>query len=234
MFKSPMSKLVSLAVGFALASGNPATVSAQPTGTLTGTVSVEGVGLAGIAVTLSGAATAMTESGAGGQFAFTNLLPGGYTVSVTTSPDQFVPNPTQSFTLSPGAAVVQDFSVRQIRYLTVSVNTDPDSASVRVSPDPLIIRSGDSLEWRLEDGLRGPFAVQFEPISPLTYRRLRTREGENVLAGRVRWGVFPGSYSYFIAVEIGGVIYTEDPELIDENGDNPPPGDTIRGGSGVG
>ena len=51
--------------------------------TISGAVTVDNVGTAGITVTLGGAAVAATETGPGGAYTFTNLTPGAYTVTVT-------------------------------------------------------------------------------------------------------------------------------------------------------
>ena len=50
---------------------------------ISGRVSVEGMGLDGIAVTLSGAADASTTTDAGGQYSFAGLAAGDYTVSIS-------------------------------------------------------------------------------------------------------------------------------------------------------
>jgi len=51
--------------------------------TISGAVTVDNVGTAGVAVALSGGATAATETGPGGAFSFTGLTPGAYTVTIT-------------------------------------------------------------------------------------------------------------------------------------------------------
>ena len=51
--------------------------------TISGAVTVDNVGTAGITVTLGGAAAAATETGPGGAYTVTNLTPGAYTVTVT-------------------------------------------------------------------------------------------------------------------------------------------------------
>lgn len=55
--------------------------------TISGAVTIDNVGVAGIPVALSGDAVANTETGPGGAFAFTNLDPGAYTVTIT-APDE--------------------------------------------------------------------------------------------------------------------------------------------------
>jgi len=50
---------------------------------IAGRVSVEGMGLAGVTVTLSGAADANTTTNAGGQYSFSGLAAGDYTVTIS-------------------------------------------------------------------------------------------------------------------------------------------------------
>ncbi len=57
---------------------------------ISGRVSVEGMGLEGIAVTLSGAADDTTTTDAGGQYAFAGLAAGDYTVSIAVESDAYV------------------------------------------------------------------------------------------------------------------------------------------------
>ncbi|MDE0073701.1 MAG: carboxypeptidase regulatory-like domain-containing protein [Gammaproteobacteria bacterium] len=57
---------------------------------ISGRVSVEGMGLGDIAVTLSGAADASTTTDAGGQYAFAGLAAGDYTVSIAVDDPAYV------------------------------------------------------------------------------------------------------------------------------------------------
>ena len=57
---------------------------------ISGRVSVEGMGLGDIAVTLSGAADASTMTDAGGQYAFAGLAAGDYTVSIAVDDPAYV------------------------------------------------------------------------------------------------------------------------------------------------
>ena len=55
-------------------------------GTISGTVSVEGTGLAGVTVNLVGAASQSATTGAGGTFSFANVPAGTYGVQVSGGP----------------------------------------------------------------------------------------------------------------------------------------------------
>ena len=57
---------------------------------ISGRVSVEGMGLDGITVTLSGAADATKTTDAGGQYAFAGLAAGDYTVTIAVASDAYV------------------------------------------------------------------------------------------------------------------------------------------------
>ena len=57
---------------------------------ISGRVSVEGMGLDGIAVTLSGAADASTMTDAGGQYSFSGLAAGDYTVTIAVESPAYV------------------------------------------------------------------------------------------------------------------------------------------------
>ena len=57
---------------------------------ISGRVSVEGMGLGDISVTLSGAADASTTTDAGGQYAFAGLAAGDYTVTIAVASDAYV------------------------------------------------------------------------------------------------------------------------------------------------
>ncbi len=70
-----------------------------PVGTISGTVTIEGTAVAGVAATLSSGATATT--GAGGDFSFTGVEAGTYTVTISGYPeDATFAQATQSATIS--------------------------------------------------------------------------------------------------------------------------------------
>lgn len=96
---------------------------------------------------------------------------------------------------------------------TVTISVDTRTGIVRAFPNPLYIAPGHCVMWVSTDG---PWAVHFSPISPLRHRRV-SGAASDYGGGCARTDIFPGKYSYFVAVEVGGRIYTEDPELIDEN-----------------
>jgi hypothetical protein len=70
----------------------PVSLSLSPVfeSVITGTVSVEGTPLSGVPVTLSGTASAQTETGAGGGFSFSGLQDGPYTLTLSGVPQDVV------------------------------------------------------------------------------------------------------------------------------------------------
>ena len=85
---------------------------------------------------------------------------------------------------------------------------------VVVEPNPCYIGPGDEVVWSCEDGY--PFAIHFDPLSPVEHRRA-SAPGGAMIGEQVRGKILPGKYRYLVAVFDGNRIHTEDPELIDEN-----------------
>ena len=112
-----------------------------------------------------------------------------------------------------------DVNVEPMRH-QLRVTVDPEVGRVSVTPSPVYIASGDTVEWTYEGG---PFAIQFEPFSPLARRRLWTTGDQTTVEGEIRANNVPGTYRYFVAVWHDGEIYTEDPELIDDPPVRSPP-----------
>ncbi len=84
--------------------------TAEQLATISGAVTVDNVGTAGIAVALSGGATASTETGPNGAFMFTNLSPGSYTVTVTPPPDVTFTATSKDVTVNAGETAVVNFA----------------------------------------------------------------------------------------------------------------------------
>lgn len=96
---------------------------------------------------------------------------------------------------------------------TITITVDESHRALVVDPNPLYIGPGDSVTWQMVEP--HPWTVHFTSTSPLTHRRIISYgEPER---GTVRNPLAPGKYTYFVAAEVDGLIYTADPELIDEN-----------------
>jgi hypothetical protein len=65
--------------------------------TISGQIAASGTGLSGVTVALSGASTATTTTGSGGNYSFTALAPGTYTVTPSRAGYTFTP-PSRTFT----------------------------------------------------------------------------------------------------------------------------------------
>ena len=83
--------------------------SATGTGSIQGTVTIGGSPLDGIAVALSGTASANTTTNASGTYSFTDLASGDYTITITPPPGADI-GTTQTITLGPGEAATVNFA----------------------------------------------------------------------------------------------------------------------------
>ena len=86
-------------------------------GTVSGTVSVEGTGLAGVTVSLVGAASQSATTGAGGTYSFSNVPAGTYGVQISGGPADvtFATTSTVITISTSGQTVTADFGGNYIR-----------------------------------------------------------------------------------------------------------------------
>lgn len=76
------------------------------------------------------------------------------------------------------------------------------------SLNPVYAMPGDRIEWSSQ---QGPWAVHHGPLTPFRVIHIQGRPGE--WAGAYVWENTPyGKYRYFVAVEIRGTIWMDDPE----------------------
>ncbi|MYD95197.1 MAG: hypothetical protein F4Y02_16265, partial [Chloroflexi bacterium] len=88
---------------------------------IAGRVSVEGMGLGEITVTLSGAAEASTMTDEGGQYSFAGLAAGDYTVSIAVDSDAYVfESMSADVTLGDDQSAIQNFEGAHARTASVS------------------------------------------------------------------------------------------------------------------
>lgn len=99
--------------------GEETAVAPPATGTITGTVTADGTGLAGVTVTLSGGGTQTTNSS--GQYTFTNVTAGSYTVTISGFPSDvaFASTAAAAVITSAGQTVTVNFSGSRIRTSTI-------------------------------------------------------------------------------------------------------------------
>ena len=217
------------------------TEAQSPTGEISGTVRMDGNPAEGVTVNLwSGPSLWVDTTNAAGGYIFDSLSHGEYSVTLELGSGWWSDPATRSGKLKPGENLTWDFEINRTTEVMVFLHSLTGELSV--DPDPLRIKPGQEIVWstpRLIDsrgdtvGIHsispepdGAFSIQFEPISPLIYRKYKAEAGD-AIETQVRTTILPGSYRYFIAVLLDGKIYTEDPELIDENGDEEH-GGTIR------
>ncbi len=122
---TPMSrKLAACSLALALALSAACGESTEPPiiGAVQGTVTVEGTGLDGVSVALSGAANASATTSGGGNYSFPNLEAGSYTVTISGFPQDvsFAQTSGNTTVATQGRAQVIDFGGDYIR--TASVN----------------------------------------------------------------------------------------------------------------
>ena len=108
------------------------TPPATPVGTVSGTVSVEGNGLAGVSVTLVGATSQSATTGSGGSFSFSGVEAGSYGVSISDVPSDVSFSTTAKTTsiTTDGQTVTVDFSGSYIRTSTIAGQVVVEGAGI--------------------------------------------------------------------------------------------------------
>jgi hypothetical protein len=134
-------------------------------GTISGTVSVEGTGLAGVTVSLAGASASSTTSGADGSYSFTNVLEGNYSVTLSSIPSDVVfQQTTQTVTIATdGQAVTADFNGDYVRTASILVVVTRGGEGVTTTVD----LTGEGVDQSLGTNQNGQ--VQFTGLRAGTY-----------------------------------------------------------------
>ena len=94
-------------------------------GTVSGTVSVEGSGLAGVSVNLAGAASQSASTGSSGGYSFDNVPAGTHSVQISGAPDEvtFASTTTVVTIATSGQTAAADFSGTYIRTSTIATGS---------------------------------------------------------------------------------------------------------------
>lgn len=154
------------------------TVEPPAVGTVSGTVSVEGNGLAGVSVTLVGQASQSATTASGGGFTFNNVEAGSYGVTISEVPSDVSFSTTSKTTsiTTDGQTVTVDFSGSYIRTSTIAgqVVVDGDGiAGVAVTAtgpegtDNAVTDNGGNYSF---SGLRaGDYTVAITPGDDYTF-----------------------------------------------------------------
>lgn len=92
------------------------------TGTVSGTVSIEGVGVAGVSVSLVGATSQTATTGSGGGYSFANVEAGSYGVAISGTPSDatFATSSATTSITTQGQTVTVDFSGNYIRTSSIA------------------------------------------------------------------------------------------------------------------
>jgi hypothetical protein len=130
-------------------------------GTVAGTVSAEGSGLAGVSVTLSGAQTLSATTDASGAYSFTNVEAGSYGVSIDASnhSDVTFPQTAKSTAITTqGQTATVDFSGNYIR--TASITGTVIAGSQAVAGVTVTVTGGPDNVTKTDDtDLGGDFSI---------------------------------------------------------------------------
>jgi plastocyanin len=132
-----------------------ATANTNPTFSISGTVTSSGTGLAGVTMTLSGADSATTTTDANGNYVFSGLVSGSYTVTPSKTDFTFVPvDSTQAVNSADITGVV--FTATSV--LTVQSVACPGSGTTDVSiqnfafnPTTVTVSANSIVRWTNND-----------------------------------------------------------------------------------
>ncbi|MEQ9570457.1 MAG: SdrD B-like domain-containing protein, partial [Longimicrobiales bacterium] len=112
---------------------DPVVIDEPAVGTVSGTVSVENEGLAGVTVQLAGASSQSTTTGSDGSFSFANVVEGNYSVTLSSIPGDVVfSNTTQQVSIATdGQVATADFNGQFVRTASILVTvTRADGSGV--------------------------------------------------------------------------------------------------------
>ncbi len=118
--------LAALVAFAACEEGNESVVPEPDTGTISGTVTVDGIGLAGVTVTLTPTG-ATTTTAANGDYSFSDVEAGAYTVAISGTPSD-----AAFSTTSKAAVITTDGQVIDVDFSGSYIRTSAISASVSV------------------------------------------------------------------------------------------------------
>lgn len=90
------------------------------------------------------------------------------------------------------------------------VEISVSNGNIDYSLDPILANAGDSIEWVCS---AGAFAVHLGWGTPCGKGRLRAGQGKSANTS-VRTDAPNGRFKYMVAVNVGGEIYTDDPEIV--------------------
>ncbi len=172
-------------------------------GTVTGTVSAEGTGLAGVSVTLVGAVSQSASTGAGGTYTFANVPAGSYGVSIdaSTHTDVSFSQISKTTTITTdGETATVDFSGSYIKTaaitgLVTSSGAPLGGVAVKVTGGPGNITDNSVTsaggEYRATGLRKGTYTVTITPPAGTTFTTVAAQVTVNT--GETRTAHFPGT-----------------------------------------
>lgn len=177
-------------------------VEPTPTGTVTGTVSAEGTGLAGVSVTLVGAVSQSATTGANGAYTFTDVPAGSYGVSIdaSTHPEvSFAQTSKVTSITTMGQTATVDFTGTYIR--TASITTMVTADGQPVGGVSVAVTGGPDAPKSCVTGMGGDCSVTGLRAGTYTVTISNTPEGYTfttmtqnvtVATGESKTALFPG------------------------------------------
>lgn len=130
-------KYFTLAALVAFAACDEGTPPATPVvGSVTGTVTAEGSGVAGVTVTLAGTSSQSVTTGSDGSFSFSNVVEGTYSVSISGIPADYVfSSTTQTVTIdTDGQTATVSFTGSVVRTASISGQVTANGTGVEGVP----------------------------------------------------------------------------------------------------
>ena len=180
--------------------GNEVVTTPPPvTGSISGTVTIDGSGASGITVTLSNGSTQSTD--ASGRYSFTDVLAGSYTVSISGTPSDATFGSSSAGVLiqTSGQVAVADFSGNYIKTATifgqVSVGgTGIPGVTVSISGMASVTGTTDANGQYSFGGLRaGNYTVQISGYDNSQYEFTATSQSVSLNVGQAAPANFAGT-----------------------------------------
>ena len=148
----------------------PVTIPADSTGNnftvtfgISGTVTISGAGQSGVTVTLSGAAGQTTTTDIGGNYSFSPLSQGAYTVTPTKLAYTFSP-PKRSVPIKSAGSIAANFVAKEVTY-TIS-GTAATGNPIADAPVDLVDSAGRPIPAAATTSSSGHFSIHSTVIKP--------------------------------------------------------------------
>lgn len=221
--------LVTLLAFGACDNGGGNTVATVVTGTISGTVSIEGTGASGVTVTLSSGSTATTDGS--GNYSFSNVPAGAYTVSISGYPSDatFSTSAKAAVITTSGQVVTADFSGSYIRTSAIIGSVKDGSGAGLSGVTVSISGQGTSASNTTDNtgqtapftGLRaGSYTVTISGYDATNYTCATTSQSVTLATGELQ--VVPFTCTLKTTASISGSLFLDEgsatPDSVFESG----------------